>query len=140
MRYQITTQSGVREYNPDRNYNVNDVVSIGTEIYQNVTGFQTNPQTDTVNWLKIKADSSGAIITSANATFQDLAATDGYKSSIAPLKNIVICSYQSRLLQENSDFTYTYSTGVIELIGDFKTQVLAEPTVFSPLTLNFKIQ
>jgi len=140
MRYQITTQSGVREYNPDRNYNVNDVVSIGSTIFQNVTGIQGNPQTDTVNWLKVSSDAVGGTITDASCTFSDLSAVNGYISSIAANKNIIICVLGPRVLLENRDFLYNVLNGDVELIGDFKDDVIANSADYSPMTLNFKIQ
>jgi len=141
MRYQLTTQSGIREYSSDRKYNVNDVVSIGDIVYQNTTGFNTNPTTDIVNWLVISQETNtGGSITSETCTFTDLLASEGYKSNISANKTIIICVLGPRVLLENTDFTYTPSTGVIELIGDFKSQVIENASDFSPMTLNFKLQ
>lgn len=138
MRYQLITQAGTREYNQYRNYNVNDVVSLNGKIYQNTTGVQGNPETDNINWINIS--SSGNLITSETAIFQDLASNNGYKSNISTGKNIILCNNNFRLLNENIDFTYNSLTGEIELIGDFKNQVIANSVDFSPMTLNFKLQ
>jgi len=43
-------------------------------------------------------------------------------------------------LLENRDFLYNVLNGDVELIGDFKDDVIANSTDYSPMTLNFKIQ
>lgn len=61
MRYQVQTQATQRVYDSNRNYNVNDTVTIGSVIYQNVTGVQGNPATDTVNWMALNSGGGGSV-------------------------------------------------------------------------------
>lgn len=61
MRYQVQTQTTQRVYDSNRNYNVNDTVTIGNIIYQNITGMQGNPATDTVNWMALNSGGSGSV-------------------------------------------------------------------------------
>lgn len=107
MRYQVTTQAWVREYSPDRHYNVNDTVSIGDNVYQNITGLQGNPATDSFNWLKIKGDSQTIERVSTDSNGQKV-----FNFPVNLKVSAVLVGYEDL---RTSEFNYNALTGALTL-------------------------
>ncbi len=120
MRYQVQTQATQRVYDSNRNYNVNDTVTIGSVIYQNITGIQGNPATDTVNWMALNSGDSGSV------TYNEISLTSSMGQSVFNLPNGL--TIRAVLIGDSTDlptskYIYSSTTGELtinapELNGD----------------------